>query len=59
MELGLDILVEKPIAQDPVSGRALVETAQRTGRILQVGHLERFNPAVMALQRHRDEAFVF
>jgi predicted dehydrogenase len=50
MELGLDVLVEKPIAQDPVSGRALVETAKSTGKILQVGHLERFNPAVMALQ---------
>jgi predicted dehydrogenase len=50
MELGLDVLVEKPIAQDPASGRALVETAKNTGKILQVGHLERFNPAVMALQ---------
>jgi predicted dehydrogenase len=50
MELGLDVLVEKPIAQDPVSGRALVEAAERTGKILQVGHLERFNPAVMAIQ---------
>jgi predicted dehydrogenase len=50
MELGLDVLVEKPLAQDPTSGRALVETAERNGRILQVGHLERFNPAVMALK---------
>jgi len=50
MELGVDVLVEKPIAQDPVSGRALVETAKNAGKILQVGHLERFNPAVMALQ---------
>jgi predicted dehydrogenase len=32
-----------------LSARALIETAERTGRILQVGHLERFNPAVMAL----------
>src|SRR5262245_43889330 len=49
MELGMDVLVEKPLAQDLAGGRALVETAERTGRILQVGHLERFNPAVMAL----------
>jgi len=48
MEAGLDVLVEKPIAPDPVSGRALVETAARRGRTLQVGHLERFNPAVRA-----------
>jgi predicted dehydrogenase len=49
MELGLDVLVEKPIAGDTASGRALVDTAARQGRILQVGHLERFNPAVIAL----------
>src|ERR1022692_1965641 len=39
MELGLDVLVEKPIAHLPESARLLVETAKRTGRILQVGHL--------------------
>lgn len=49
MELGLDVLVEKPIAHLPEPARVLVETARRTGRILQVGHLERYNPAVIAL----------
>ena len=49
MELGLDVLVEKPMAQDVPSAQALIETAGRTRRILQVGHLERFNPAVVAL----------
>jgi len=49
MELGLDVLVEKPIAHLPGPARILVETARRTGRVLQVGHLERFNPAVIAL----------
>lgn len=49
MELGLDVLVEKPMADRPEAGRKLVETAGRTGRVLQVGHLERFNPAVIAL----------
>jgi predicted dehydrogenase len=49
VELGLDVLVEKPIAHDRASARALVETAARCGRILQIGHLERFNPAVTAL----------
>ncbi len=49
MEAGLDVLVEKPIAHTPEAGRALVETAQKHNRILQVGHLERFNPAVIAL----------
>jgi predicted dehydrogenase len=50
LELGLDLLIEKPIAHEPGAARALVETAGRLGRILQVGHLERFNPAVLALE---------
>jgi predicted dehydrogenase len=49
MELGLDVLVEKPIAHLPGPAGVLVETAKRTGRVLQVGHLERFNPAVIAV----------
>jgi len=51
LESGADVLVEKPIAADQASARRLVETAARHGRILQVGHLERFNPAVTALKR--------
>lgn len=51
MEAGLDVLVEKPMAQDPAGARKLLETSERTGRVLQVGHLERFNPAVMALSQ--------
>jgi predicted dehydrogenase len=50
MELGLDILVEKPIAHAPGPARRLVETADSTGRVLQIGHLERFNPVVIALK---------
>ncbi len=50
IELGLDVLVEKPIAHDPASARALIDAAQRHGKILQIGHLERFNPAVLALE---------
>ena len=50
MESGIDVLVEKPIAIDVAAATRLVETAERHGRILQVGHLERFNPAVMALE---------
>jgi len=49
LELGLDVLVEKPMAHLPGPARVLVETAERTGRVLQVGHLERFNPVVIAL----------
>lgn len=46
---GIDVLVEKPLTTAVAEGRALVETAERHGRILQVGHLERFNPAIRAL----------
>ncbi len=46
----IDVLVEKPIAADLASARRLVETAQAGGRVLQVGHLERFNPVVVALR---------
>src|SRR5207253_5730750 len=42
---------EKPIAADLESAGRLVDTASATGRILQVGHLERYNPAVTALER--------
>jgi predicted dehydrogenase len=49
MAAGLDVMVEKPIAHTVPAARALVEAAARSGRILQVGHLERFNPAVIAL----------
>ncbi len=51
LELGLDVLVEKPIADHPSAGRKLVEATARHGKILQVGHLERFNPAIIALER--------
>jgi predicted dehydrogenase len=47
---GIDVLVEKPIAPDLESANRIAETAEKNGRILQVGHLERFNPAVRALQ---------
>jgi predicted dehydrogenase len=51
LESGIDILVEKPIASDLASAQQLVDSAARHGRILQVGHLERFNPAVAALKK--------
>ncbi len=51
MQAGIDVLVEKPIAPDLESADRLIETARECGRILQVGHLERYNPAVLALER--------
>jgi predicted dehydrogenase len=48
MEAGIDVLLEKPITRTVEEADELIEIADRTGRILQVGHLERFNPGVVA-----------
>ncbi len=45
---GIDVLIEKPLASSAADGAALVRAAEAAGRILQVGHLERFNPALRA-----------
>jgi len=50
MEMGLDVLVEKPMAATLAEADDLLDTAKRCGRILQVGHVERFNPAVVAVE---------
>ena len=47
---GIDILVEKPIAPSADGAEQVIQAARENGRILQVGHLERFNPAVKALE---------
>ena len=48
LEHAIDILVEKPIASTLDEARLLIDTAARQGRILQTGHVERFNPVVTA-----------
>jgi len=48
---GADVLVEKPIADSVDEADAMVARAAAAGRILQVGHIERFNGAVRAMQR--------
>src|SRR6201982_714345 len=50
MQLGIDVLVEKPMAKDLADADALLAAAKKYGRILQVGHVERFNPAVLAVE---------
>jgi predicted dehydrogenase len=49
LELGIDVLVEKPMAASLAEADELLSVASRERRILQVGHLERFNPAVVAV----------
>jgi predicted dehydrogenase len=51
LDAGIDILVEKPIAGTIAEADRLIDAARRNKRILQVGHLERFNPAVVELER--------
>ena len=48
MEAGVDVLVEKPLASSLAEADELIHLAKSLGRIGQVGHLERFNPAVRA-----------
>lgn len=50
LDAGVDVLVEKPIAATLADADDLVARADKAGRLLQVGHLERFNPAVLAVQ---------
>jgi predicted dehydrogenase len=49
---GAHVLVEKPITETPEQARALITQAAKSNRILQVGHLERFNAAVLAAEPH-------
>lgn len=50
LEMGLDVLVEKPMAVDLTEADALLAAARKNRRILQIGHVERFNPAVRAVE---------
>jgi predicted dehydrogenase len=50
LDAGLDVLLEKPVAATLEEADDLIQRAEQAGRILQVGHLERFNPAVVAVQ---------
>src|ERR1700733_12162366 len=50
LEAGANVLVEKPMTVTIAGGESLIEIAARHQRILQVGHLERFNAAVLAVQ---------
>ncbi len=54
LRAGVACLVEKPLAPDVAEARQLAELADATGTILQVGHIERYNPAVRALAGQQD-----
>ena len=50
MHMGIDVLVEKPMARTVAEADELIAMASQERRILQVGHVERFNPAVRAIE---------
>ena len=50
LDAGIDLLVEKPLAANLHEADELIRIQEKTGRILQPGHLERFNPAVLAVE---------
>src|ERR687893_1508589 len=52
LEAGVHDLVEKPIARDLAEADRMIAAAEQGGALLQVGHLERFNPALVALRPH-------
>jgi predicted dehydrogenase len=59
LDSGAHVLVEKPITETPTEARELIARAARARRILQVGHLERFNAAILAAEPHlRSPRFV-
>jgi len=51
LDSGVSTMVEKPLTDNVETARKLVTLAKERGALLQVGHIERFNPAVMAVQK--------
>jgi predicted dehydrogenase len=59
LNAGAHVLVEKPITETAVEARELIDLAARQKRVLQVGHLERFNAAIVAAEPYfRSPRFV-
>jgi predicted dehydrogenase len=52
LQSGAHVLVEKPITETPQQARELIQLAAQRGRVLQVGHLERFNSAIVGAEEH-------
>jgi predicted dehydrogenase len=56
---GVDLLIEKPLAASLANADRILELARRHGRIVQAGHLERFNPAVTAARQYLHQPMFF
>ena len=53
LEADKDILIEKPITEDIGQAEAIITEAEKRGRIIQVGHLERYNQGIIAASEKR------
>jgi predicted dehydrogenase len=56
---GIDLLIEKPLAASLADADRILDLSRKHGRIVQAGHLERFNPAVTAARRHLHQPMFF
>jgi predicted dehydrogenase len=56
---GVDLLIEKPLAASLADADRILEMSRKYGRIVQAGHLERFNPAVTAARQHLHQPMFF
>ena len=59
LENGVNVLVEKPFAKTLDEADLMIAAAEKSGAKLMVGHLERFNPAMVALRPHVDRPLYF
>ena len=50
LDAGMQVLVEKPIADTIENAEMIIEAAKKAGKVLMIGHIERFNPAVIRLK---------
>lgn len=58
LEAGIHVLVEKPVTTTVEEADELIDIAKKNDLVFQVGHLERFNPAVMALEKDEKPLFI-
>jgi len=59
LEAGVDVMVEKPIAATVDDAQKLIDLAKKHDRVLQVGHVERYNPAITAVADHLGQVRYF
>ncbi|HZY10639.1 MAG TPA: Gfo/Idh/MocA family oxidoreductase [Bacteroidota bacterium] len=52
LQRGVNVLIEKPITSTVIEAESLLQLAKRHGAKIQVGHVERFNPAILALEKY-------